>query len=90
MLKDREAYEAKLEAQLTVWGQDLEGFKGRAKELTVDGMMQYDRTLEAMKRKHLEAGVHLRNLKETRDETWDQVRLGTEKAWVEIKALFKP
>ena len=89
MLQDRQAYEAKLDEQLKGWEEDLAGFKGKAKEMSVDGMMKYDEALAALKKKHGEARVCLHDLKETGDETWEQVKAGTDKAWSEFKAFFK-
>lgn len=89
MLKDRKAYEERLEAQLAGWSADLALFKAKAKDVSVDGMMKLDRTLEAMKRRHEEAGVHLHNLKDAGDDTWIHVKAGTDRAWRELKAVFK-
>jgi hypothetical protein len=89
MLKDRVAYEAKLERQLAAWETDIAGLKTKAKGLSVDGMIKYDQTVEALQKKHKEAGVHLRNMKAAGDETWEQLKDGTEKVWLEFKAMFK-
>jgi len=88
MLKDRKAYEDKLHEQLVGWEADIEALKAKAKDVGVDGMMAYDRTMEALKHKHEEAGVHFRQLKAAGDETWEHVKEGTEKVWSEFKALF--
>ena len=89
MLQDRQAYEAKLEEQLLAWEADLEVFKGKAKAMSVDGMMQYDLAMAALKKKHGEAGVCLHDLKATGDATWEQVKAGTDQAWSEFKAIFQ-
>jgi hypothetical protein len=89
MLKDRKAYEARLDEQLAGWGADIEVFKIKAKGVSVDGMMKFDQTVAALKQKHQEAGVQLRNLKEVGDEAWVQVMAATEKAWEEFKVAFQ-
>jgi hypothetical protein len=88
MLKDREAYEAKLDEQLANWEADIERFKVKAKSVGVDGMMKFDQAIEQMQRKGAEARVHLGNLKTASDDTWEQVKAGSEKAWGEFKAIF--
>jgi hypothetical protein len=88
MLKDREAYEARLDEQLARWGADLEKLRDKAKVAGVDGMMKYDETVEALKQKHADASVHLGRLKAAGDDTWEQVKTGLEKGWEEFKALF--
>ena len=89
MLKDRKAYEAKLDRQLTAWGVDLEDLKSRTKEVTVDGMMKFDQALAVLKSRHDQASMHLRHLKASSDEAWEQLKAGTEEAWAEFKALLK-
>ena len=89
MLKERRAYEARLDRQLAAWGTDLEDLKCRTRDVTLDGMMKFDQVLATLKRKHAEASVHLRELKEASDAGWDQVKVGTEKAWEEFMELFQ-
>lgn len=90
MLKDRKAYEDRLDAQWAEWTADLAAFRAKAREASVDGMIKLDQTLEAMTKRHAEAGFHLRNLKRAGDDTWEHVKAGTDKAWRELKAAFKP
>ena len=89
MLKDRKAYETRLDEQLAAWGAGIARLKAKAKVASVDGMMKVDETLDTLKARHGEASVHLHQLKATGDETWEHVKVGTEKAWVELKALFE-
>lgn len=88
MLKDRQAYEAKLDEQFAKWDADIEALKARARDASVDGMIKYDETVETLKRKKAEAGVHLARLKASGDDTWEQVKAGLDTAWDEVKALF--
>jgi len=88
MLKDRQAYEARLDQQFAKWDADLEILKARARDTSVDGMMKFDETVETLKRKQAEAGVHLARLKASGDDTWEQVKTGLDTAWDEVRALF--
>ena len=89
MLKDRKAYESKLDAQLAQWSADLDVLKAKAKRAEVDAKVAYDKSIDAMQRKHDEASKHLRDLKTASDDAWESVKTGTEKVWVEVKALFQ-
>ena len=89
MLNNRKAYEDKLEAQMEEWSADLARLKAKAKGAGAEGMIQLDRSLEAMKKGLAEAGAHLHNLKTAGDDTWEHVKAGTEKAWDELKAAFQ-
>lgn len=89
MLKNRKAYEDRLDAQLAVWTAELAALQAKAKVASVDGMIKLDQAMEAMQKRHAEAGVHLRNLKTAGDDTWVHVKAGTDMAWHELKAMFK-
>ena len=89
MLKDRKAYEDKLDEQLAGWGEDLEAFMTKAKGLGVDGMIRFDHSVEAVKQRLHDAGLHLQDLKATGDDRWEHVKAGTDKIWQDIKDLFK-
>jgi hypothetical protein len=88
MLPNRKAYEDKLEAQHAQWRADIAAFKAGAKRAEVDAMMGYDQAIEALQRKHEEAGQNLGNLKAATDEAWENVKTGTEKVWLELKLLL--
>lgn len=88
MLENRKAYESKLDAQLAQWDADLDVLKAKARRAEVDARVNYDKAIDALQRKHAEAGVHLVKLKAATDETWESVKAGTEKCWHELKAMF--
>jgi hypothetical protein len=88
MLADRKAYESKLDAQLAQWNADLDVLKAKARRAEVDAMVNYDKAIDALVRKHDEAGVHLTELKAASDEAWECAKAGTEKSWHELKAMF--
>jgi hypothetical protein len=88
MLADRKAYETKLDAQLAQWDADLNVLKAMARRAEVDAMVSYDQAIDALQRKHEEAGVYLGKLKAATDETWECAKAGTEKSWYELKAMF--
>jgi predicted methyltransferase MtxX (methanogen marker protein 4) len=88
MLENRKAYESRLDAQLAQWDADLDVLKAKARRAEVDAMVNYDKAIDALQRKHEEASVHLAKLKEASDETWECVKAGTEKTWHELKAMF--
>ncbi len=88
MLADRKAYESKLDAQLAQWDADLDVLKAKARRAEVDAMVNYDKAIDALQRKHDEAGVHLSKLKAATDEAWECAKEATEKSWHELKAMF--
>jgi hypothetical protein len=87
MLENRKAYESKLEAQLAQWEADIDVLKAKAKRQSVDAMVGYDKTIDALQRKHDEARNHLLKLKEAGADTWESMKAGAEQAWLELKAM---
>jgi hypothetical protein len=89
MLKDRKAYETKLDEQLARWDRRLAKLKARTRETSVDAMVKYDQILDSLQRKQEEAGAHLKSLKAASDEGWEEVKTATEKVWSEVMAMAK-
>lgn len=89
MLENRKVYESKLDAQLAEWKADIDVLKAKAKRAEVGAKVNYDLAIDALQRKHDEAGHRLRDLKTASDEAWESVKSATDKVWVEIKALFQ-
>ncbi len=89
MLENRKAYETKLDAQLAQWKAEIDVLKAEARRTSVDVMVNYDRTIDALQAKHEEAGKHLSGLKAASDDAWENVKAGTEKVWREVKSQFQ-
>ena len=89
MLENRKVYESKLDAQLAEWKADIDVLKAKAKRAEVGAKVSYDKAIDALQRKHDEAGHHLRDLKTASDDAWESVKGATEKVGVEIKSLFQ-
>lgn len=89
MLEDRKAYETKLDAQLAQWRADLDVLKAKAKRASVDVMVNYDKAIDELEKKHGEASKQLGDLKTATDDAWGNVKIGTEKVWLEFKSQFQ-
>jgi hypothetical protein len=89
MLENRKNYESKLEAQLAQWKADIDVLKAKAAREKVDAMVQYDRGIETLQKKHKDAERQFRNLKFASDDAWEDVKGSTEKVWGEFKSLFQ-
>lgn len=89
MLKNRKAYETKMDGQLAQWRAELDVLKAKAKRTEVDALVNYDKAIDALQKKHDEAGAHLHSLKLASDEAWENIKATTENTWTELKALFE-
>lgn len=88
MFEHRKAYETRLDAQLAQWDADIGVLKAKAARAEVDAKIRYDEALTGLQLKHDEVGIHLGKLRAASDETWEAVKAGAEKAWLEFKLLF--
>lgn len=89
MLKNRRVYETDLDAQWAQWKADIDVLKAKARRTEVDAMVEYDKAVDALQRKHKEAGNRLHHLKAASDEAWEGLKASTEKTWSEVKSLFQ-
>ena len=89
MWKNRKIYETTLDAQLAQWSADLDVLKAKAARAEVNAKVNYDKAIDAMQQKHDEASKRLRALKVATDDTWDNLKTGTERICAEVKTLFE-
>ena len=88
-MKDkRKAYEEKLEAQLEEWNAQTDLLKAKADKAKAEAKIEYYKKIEALQRKHDEAGIKLRELKTAGDEAWEDLKTATEKVWDEVRTTF--
>ena len=84
----RKAYEEKLDAQLKEWSAQIALLKAKADGARADLKIDYYKTIEALQRKNDEARKKLQELKTAGDGAWEDLTIGAEKAWSEVKAAF--
>jgi hypothetical protein len=85
---ERKAYEEKIDAQLEEFNAQIALLKARAAKAKAEAKIEYYKTIEALQQKQEEAGAKLHELKNTGDDAWEDLKTGSEKAWVEIKIAF--
>ena len=78
MIKDREAYESKLEALLVKWELDLKTLRT---DIETRDDVSKSKAIDALQHKFGEGTMHLRRLKTANDDVWESERLAVDKAW---------
>jgi hypothetical protein len=81
-------YEGYLESQMFRWRADLTNLKARGMGEGAEAKALRD-AIEALQLRIDEASFHLSSLKGASDETWEKVKAGTEKNWMEFKSFFQ-
>jgi hypothetical protein len=88
-MKDkRKAYEEKLEAQLEEWNAQTALLKAKADKAKAEAKIEYYKNIEALQRRHDEAGKKLHELKSAGDEAWEDLKTAIEKVWDEFMTAF--
>lgn len=87
-MEKRKAYEEKLEAQLEEWNAQTALLKAKADKAKAEVKIEYYKNIEALQRRHDEAGIKLHELKTAGDETWEDLKTAVEKVWDEVKTAF--
>jgi len=84
----KNAYVAKMEAELNGWSARLKELKAKAEKATAQGRIEYQKKLEASKLKHDAAARKLVELKSAGEDKWEALKSGVESAWNELRSEF--
>lgn len=88
MSDKRKAYEEKFDAQLEEAKAQIALLKARANKATAEARIEYYKTIESLQHGQEKAMAKLQELKNTGDETWEDLRTGAEHAWDEVKSAI--
>ena len=89
-MASKEAYQKKLEAQLTEWDAKLDVLSARAQKATADARISYENELESLRAKRAAALESLSELRKRSETAWEEMKGGLEKAWDDMsKAMDK-
>jgi hypothetical protein len=84
----KNAYVAKMEAELKRWSARLSELKAKTEKATAQGRIEYQKKLELSKAKHDAAARKLEELKSAGEDKWEALKTGVESAWKELKSEF--
>src|SRR5262245_7238062 len=76
----REAYRQKLEAQLRIFDAEIEKWKAQASRAAAEVRIKYYEQIDALASKRRALADRLRQAEEAKDDTWEGVKSGLEKA----------
>jgi uncharacterized coiled-coil DUF342 family protein len=83
MASTKDAYIAKLQAQLDEWGTEIDKLKAKADKAGADMQLEYHRQVDELRAMQATANQKLTELKESSEETWDSLKEGVDikEAW---------
>ena len=87
-MNKRNLYMEKIDAKLTQYNAKLAQMKGKAAEVHVDMKLEYLNQVEYLEKKRNEIMNNHKQLKTASEHGWEDVKVGTEKAWNELEESF--
>lgn len=92
MKEMKDAYVAKMEAQMNQWGAQIKEMKAKAEKAAAQGRIDYQHKLEETKAQEKQevARRKLEELKLAGEERWEALKAGVEGAWSELRAAVDP
>ena len=87
-MDNRDAFVAKLKAQLDDWNAELDQFEARARKARADQQAAYNQQLADLRRRRDDAQQRLMQLQQASAEAWDEIKRGADDAWAELASAF--
>lgn len=88
-MSTKDAYKQKMEAELELAQAKLAEWKAEAKSSTADVRIKYDRQIDSLERDIDATKIKLRELGESGEDAWEELKDGVESAWDRVTAAFK-
>jgi hypothetical protein len=89
MASMKDAYIAKMQAQLDEWGTEIDKLKAKADKAGADAQIQCQKQIEDLQSMQATASQKLTELKEANLHTWESLKEGAENAWNSLSDALK-
>ena len=88
-METKQAYEAKVKAQLDNLNAQIAQMKAKAAEANADAEIEYNKTIENLSDKRDAAQVKLNEIGKASEDAWQDLKVGFESAWNDLNIAFK-
>ncbi len=82
-------FQQKLDAQINELESKLDNLKLKAKDATADAKVKYNELIDDLEPKIAEGKAKLKELADTADDAWDDVKEGAASIWDQMKTTFR-
>ncbi len=80
----KEAYKAKMEAQLKLWNARLDGLRAKAETISAEAKIELAKQTDELKAFETSAKKHIAEVEAAAAESWHKVRGGIEQTWSQL------
>ena len=87
-MSTRDAYVAKLKAQIDDWNADLTKFETKAGLAAADARIKYEQSLDSLRAERDAVHEKVEQIQESSEDAWEEVQAGAEDLWERTKAAF--
>ena len=81
-------YVEKLSAQMVEWDAQIDSLKYKADSATADVKADYNKQIDALLLKRKEAELKLQGISAASDDTWEELKEGTDNTWNEVQTIL--
>jgi len=87
-MDNRDAFIAKLKAQLDEWNADLDRWEARTRQSQANSQIAYNEQLTTLRQHRDDAQQRLTQAQQATGSAWDEMKLGLEEAWARVALAF--
>ena len=88
-LETKQAYQAKVKAQLDKLNAQIDELKAKAAQAKADVSIEYNSQMEELFAKRDAAQVKLEEIQQAGADAWVELQVGFEKAWGDLQSAFE-
>lgn len=88
-METKQAYEAKVKAQLDQFNAQIEQMKAKAAEANADAAIEYNKAIDDLTAKRNSAQAKLDEIGKASEDAWQDLKVGFESAWNDLNVAFK-
>jgi adenylylsulfate kinase len=85
MMSEKDAYVEKLKAQLDEWNAELDKLEAEARKADAETRLNYEKHMKELRRRSDEAQRTLTELRNAKDDAWEDLKQGAQTAWDVLK-----
>ena len=85
----KEAYKAKMEAQLKIWSARLDGFKAKAEKASAEAKVELLKHVDELKAFEASAKKHVAEVETAAAESWQKAKGGLEHTWNQLSGSIE-